>query len=65
MGIKSSKCLECQKNGHCRFFLTSFLTKFTVIPEEVMLLLVLSSFMFGLSNPLAAWLLEDTDALIF
>lgn len=30
-----------------------------------MLLLVLSSFLFGLSNPLAAWLVEDTDALIF
>lgn len=30
-----------------------------------MLLLVLSSFLFGLSNPLAALLVEDTDALIF
>ena len=30
-----------------------------------MLLLVLSSFLFGLSNPLAAWLLEDTNALVF
>lgn len=30
-----------------------------------MLLLVLSSFLFGLSNPLAAFLVEDTDALIF
>lgn len=30
-----------------------------------MLLLVLSSFLFGLSNPLAAFLVEDQDALIF
>lgn len=30
-----------------------------------MLLLVLSSFLFGLSNPLAALFVEDTDALIF
>lgn len=30
-----------------------------------MLLLVLSSFLFGLSNPLAALLVDDTDALIF
>ena len=52
------------KERACRFFRGTFQIKISmVIPG--MLLLVISSFLFGLANPLAALLVDDTDALIF
>ncbi len=53
------------KRGICRFFHGGFHLQNGMVPRLGMILLVLSSFLFGLANPLAAILVEDTDTLIF